>query len=126
MGSRHCNESCVINGVRFKEGMAVIVPIYNLHHDETYFPDPESYKPERFLPENKESINQFAYLPFGMGPRNCIGMRLALMEMKVVLVRMLQKYRLVRCPETRVPIDVKPKAVLSPAEPVMIKVEKRN
>ena len=106
--------------------MAVIIPIYSLHHDEAYFPDPESYKPERFLPENKESINQFAYQPFGMGPRNCIGMRLALMEMKVVLVRMLQKYRLVRCPETRVPITVKPAAVLSPAEPVMIQVEKRN
>eukprot|EP00112_Aurelia_sp_Birch-Aquarium-sp1_P017611 Seg4099.3 transcript_id=Seg4099.3/GoldUCD/mRNA.D3Y31 product="Cytochrome P450 3A31" protein_id=Seg4099.3/GoldUCD/D3Y31 len=126
IGTRHCNESCSINGVEFKKGMAVIVPIYNLHHDETYFPDPESYMPERFLPGNKESIKPFAYLPFGMGPRNCIGMRLALMEMKVVLVRMLQKYRLVRCPETRVPITIKPKAVLSPAEPVMIQVEKRN
>ena len=106
--------------------MSVFIPIYAMHHDEAYFPDPETYKPERFLPENKGSINPYTYLPFGMGPRNCIGMRMALLEMRVILVRMLQKYRLLKCPETHVPLSVKPRAVLSPAEPVMIRAEKRD
>eukprot|EP00112_Aurelia_sp_Birch-Aquarium-sp1_P023103 Seg6750.2 transcript_id=Seg6750.2/GoldUCD/mRNA.D3Y31 product="Cytochrome P450 3A5" protein_id=Seg6750.2/GoldUCD/D3Y31 len=125
--ARNCLESCTINGVNFKKGVAVLIPIYSLHHDAAYFPEPEAFKPERFLPENKESINQFAYMPFGMGPRNCIGMRLALMEVKLVLVRILQQYRLVRCPETpALPLTLVQRTTLCPKEPVMIQAKKRN
>eukprot|EP00794_Sanderia_malayensis_P000606 gene606-1268_t len=123
--SRLVTESCSINGVPFEKGMSILVPVYTLHHDEQYWPEPETFRPERFLPENKDSIHPFTYLPFGDGPRNCIGMRLAWMEMKSVLVRMLQKYRLVRGPETKVPIKVKPRAVLAPAEPILVRIEKR-
>ena len=105
--------------------MGVFVPVYALHRDEEFWPEPDSFKPERFLPENKDSINEFAYLPFGSGPRNCIGMRFALMEIKTILVKMLQQYRLVRGPETPVPLKVQPKAVLAAAEPVMIRFEQR-
>ena len=123
--AREVTQACTINGIYFRKGMSVFIPIHAFHHDEAYFPDPETYKPERFLPENKGSINPYTYMPFGMGPRNCIGMRMALLEMRVILVRMLQKYRLLKCPETRVPIKVKPKTVLCPAEPVMIQAERR-
>ena len=125
ISARKVTESCTIKGIYFKKGLSILFPIYALHHDEAFFPDSESFKPERFLPENKGSINQNAYMPFGMGPRNCIGLRFAMLEMKVVLARILQKYRLVRGPETPVPIKVKPKYVLSP-EPVMIRAEKRD
>ncbi|XP_065055850.1 cytochrome P450 3A17-like [Rhopilema esculentum] len=126
LANRTIDESCVINGVHFKQGMGVLIPIYALHRDEKYWPEPNDFKPERFLPENKESINQFTYLPFGDGPRNCIGMRFAQMEIRTILVRMLQKYRMVRGPETPVPLKVQPRAVLSPAEPVLIRFEKRE
>ena len=124
--AREVSESCTINGIFFKKGMSVFIPIHAMHHDEAYFADPETYKPERFLPENKGSITPYTYMPFGMGPRNCVGMRMALLEMRVILVRMLQKYRLVKGPETHVPISVKPRSVLSPAEPVMIRAERRD
>eukprot|EP00794_Sanderia_malayensis_P005402 gene5402-6078_t len=123
--NRIVTQSCTLNGVKFEKGMSVIVPVYSLHHDKQYWPDPELYKPERFLPENKDSIPPFAYLPFGDGPRNCVGMRFAWMEVKVVLVRMLQKCRLVRRPETNVPIKMCVKTVLTPANPVFVGVEKR-
>lgn len=124
--SRTVDESCTIEGVPFKKGMSVLIPVYSIQRDEKYWPEPEAFKPERFMPENKESLNQFAYLPFGAGPRNCIGMRFAQMEIKTVMTRLLQRYRLVRAPETPVPISVKPRAVLAPAEPVWIKIEKRE
>ena len=105
--------------------MGVCIPIYALHRDEEFWPEPDSFKPERFLPENKDSINQFAHLPFGSGPRSCIGMRFAMMEIKTILVKMLQKYRLVRGPETPVPIKMQTRGDFAPAEPVMVRFENR-
>ncbi|PSN52369.1 Cytochrome P450 9e2 [Blattella germanica] len=54
-------------------GDAVWIPIYAIHHDPKYYPNPEKFDPERFSDENKDNIKPFTYLPFGSGPRNCIG-----------------------------------------------------
>lgn len=50
----------------------MIIP-YALHRDPRYFPDPEEFRPERFMPENSDKKNAYAYIPFSGGPRNCIG-----------------------------------------------------
>ena len=56
----------------------------------------------RFSKENREKHHPFAWMPFGAGPRNCIGMRFALMEAKIVMIRVLQKFYLETCPQTEV------------------------
>ena len=56
-----------------KKGEFVWIPIYALHHDPKYYPDPSRFDPERFSDDNKASIDPVTYLPFGIGPRNCIG-----------------------------------------------------
>lgn len=61
------------DGTVLERGVRIIIPVYALHHDPQYYPDPDKFDPERFTPENKNSRPQFCYLPFGEGPRLCIG-----------------------------------------------------
>ena len=60
----------------------------------------------RFSPEKKKLINPYTYLPFGIGPRACIGKGIALMEIKLCMIKILRRYRFVSCPETEVCIYV--------------------
>jgi len=55
-------------------GTPVTIPVYAIHHDPQYFPDPEHYDPERFSEENKNNRHRHSYLPFSDGPRICLGM----------------------------------------------------
>ncbi|KAF0313563.1 putative cytochrome P450 6a13 [Amphibalanus amphitrite] len=71
-----------------------------MQYDEDLYPNPESFDPERYLPNSKEARNSYTYLPFGQGPRNCIGMRFALLQAKVALVALLRKYSLVTGPKS--------------------------
>lgn len=60
-------------GVQLTKGLRVHLPVYYLHHNPEYFPEPEEFRPERFLGDERRNINPYTYLPFGEGPRNCIG-----------------------------------------------------
>lgn len=72
---RVCSKDYQIPGTNIvlEKGMAVMVPLLGLHYDPKYFPEPEVYNPERFSHENEQNIVPFSYIPFGDGPRNCIG-----------------------------------------------------
>ena len=74
--------------------------------DPKYFPNPSKFDPERFSEENKHNINMDAYLPFGIGPRNCIGSRFALMEVKAVLYYMLLNFSFEISSKTRIPLEL--------------------
>ena len=78
--------------IRLSENMMIGFPIWGIHRDPDYWTEPDSFKPERFLPENKDGILPFTYMPFGMGPRNCLAMRFALMEVKICLAELVMNY----------------------------------
>ncbi|XP_035693883.1 cytochrome P450 3A29-like, partial [Branchiostoma floridae] len=94
---RICKEDTEVKGLHIPAGMIVNIPVYAIHYDAELWPEPEKFKPERFTKEEKESRDPYAYLPFGSGPRNCVGMRLAQLELKFALAKMLQKFRFVTC-----------------------------
>ncbi|XP_043480615.1 cytochrome P450 9e2-like [Leptopilina heterotoma] len=102
------------------------LPIYALHHDEKYFPDPEKFDPERFNDENKDKINPYAYIPFGVGPRKCIGNRFALMEIKVLFVHLLQNFILQRDERMKHPVKFEKGFVVGAEGELWIKLKKRN
>ncbi|XP_022908695.2 probable cytochrome P450 6a13 [Onthophagus taurus] len=85
--------SLPISGKLMKKGTRVFIPIYAIHHDEDIYENPQVFDPERFSDENKTKRHPYSFLPFGEGPRNCIGSRFGLMQSKVGLVLLLQKYR---------------------------------
>lgn len=75
------------------KGLVVLVSPYVMHRNPAYFSDPERFAPERFTPKNEAQIPRFAYLPFGVGPRACIGRQFALMEAQLILILIAQKFR---------------------------------
>ncbi|CAK7303344.1 Cytochrome P450 3A12 [Vulpes lagopus] len=99
---RVCKKDVEISGVFIPKGTVVMVPTFTLHRDQSLWPEPEEFRPERFSKEKKDSINPYTYLPFGTGPRNCIGMRFAIMNMKLALVRVLQNFSFKPCKETQI------------------------
>ncbi|KAJ3621787.1 hypothetical protein MTP99_002341 [Tenebrio molitor] len=95
-------------GFTLDKGVSVIVPISGLHYDPEYYPDPEKYDPERFSDENKKNINPYTYLPFGEGPRNCIGQRFALLVSKVALAYTIKDFLFETTNQTAVPLRFDP------------------
>ncbi|KAK8774588.1 hypothetical protein V5799_010879 [Amblyomma americanum] len=92
--TRQAKEDFEYNGIRFKAGTAFMVSQYHIQRDPRYWPDAEEFIPERFAPENEASLKKTAYTSFGLGPRNCVGMRLGLLNLKYTVARLVQKYRL--------------------------------
>ena len=121
--NRECGQDCEINGIFIPKGLEIVIPFYALHHDPEAWPEPEKFNPERFRGPSKDSRHPYQYLPFGAGPRNCIGMRFALMEIKITLVKILAKYKFVLSPETQVPMVMHAGNTLSPRDGVHLRIE---
>lgn len=123
---RAVKESCTLNGVQFVKGSVVIFPVYHLHRDPEYWPDPETFDPERFSQEAKQQRSPYCFLPFGTGPRSCIGMRFALMEAKMALVHILKRFKFERSAETEVPLELKATITMAPKNGIRVKIVSRE
>uniref|UniRef100_A0A171B5Z2 Cytochrome P450 6HF1 n=1 Tax=Triatoma infestans TaxID=30076 RepID=A0A171B5Z2_TRIIF len=103
---RRVTRSCVIpdTTITLPKGLRVAIPLYCLQNDPNYFPDPEKFIPERFSKENRDTIRKGTYMPFGDGPRMCIGKRFAKIEMRVALIKLLLDYKFTLNQKTITPL----------------------
>ncbi|XP_055596682.1 cytochrome P450 6a2-like [Uranotaenia lowii] len=94
--------------VTLEKGTRVMIPIHALHHDSTFFPNAERFDPDRFAPENVASWHPLQFIPFGYGPRNCIGMRFGMMQIRVGLAYLLNNFRFTVSAKTPIPLKFEP------------------
>lgn len=124
---RVCTQDTTVSGIPLKAGMAIEIPSPGIHSDPEFFPEPEVFKPQRFLPENKDSLKPYTVHTFGHGPRGCIGTRMAIVQMKAILATILREVRFEVCSETQIPLKYASGImILEPETPIKVKVVPRR
>jgi cytochrome P450 len=103
------------------QGDTVLISPYLLHHDPDHWPDPDRFDPDRFEAGREKERPAYAYLPFGGGPRLCIGNQFALLEMQIMLALLVQRFTF-RLADAR-PIAPKPLITLRPSRAVRVWLE---
>ncbi len=119
---RQAQQDTEIHGVHLRAGEMVSMPIWQMHHDARWFPEPESFKPERFL-AGAPAIPRGAWMPFGAGPHVCIGQHFAMTEMMMLAALLLLQVRWSFKDGDSLPkphMDI----VLKPERPILLRLEK--
>ncbi|XP_048504926.1 cytochrome P450 6a2-like isoform X2 [Athalia rosae] len=110
-----------------RKGTSIVIPVYGIQTDPKIYPHPHIFDPERFSKENIESRHHYVYLPFGEGPRNCVGMRFGLLQTKFGVLSLVRKFRFSPGPNTTVPLPIDVgNFVLCPGNDIVLRVEERS
>lgn len=109
-----------IDNTPVKKGDAILLNIYGLHHDSKFWPEPLAFRPERFSPEAERQRDKFTYLPFGAGPRMCIGNNFAIMEITMLLAKLFSRFDFEMLNQTEVKPD--PLITLRPGEDILMRI----
>jgi cytochrome P450 len=112
-----------VGGIAIRPGTSVMIAPWILHRHRLLWDDPEYFDPERFAPGRREKIHRFAYIPFGAGPRICIGMSFAMQEALVILAAILRRYRLELVPGH--PVEPQARLTLRPKHGLKMRLWKR-
>jgi cytochrome P450 len=120
---RQAIEDDVLAGYTIPAGSIVSMSPYALHRDPAHWENPEGFDPDRFLPERSEGRSRHAYMPFGGGPRQCIGNSFALMEAQIVIASIVQRFRLALVPGH--PVELDPVITLRPKNGIKMTLEPR-
>ncbi|XP_058826765.1 cytochrome P450 6a2-like, partial [Topomyia yanbarensis] len=106
------------------KGMKINIPVFAIHRDERYYPNPDVFDPDRFRPEEMAKRHLSTFLPFGEGPRICIGLRFGMLQSRVGLATILSRFKVSPCEKTPIPVEFSNTAiVLQPKGAVWLKVE---
>ncbi|KAH6927963.1 hypothetical protein HPB50_010049 [Hyalomma asiaticum] len=124
---RRCAQDTTVCGQFIPAGVNVMIAPWLIHRDHDYWPEPDEFIPDRFAEESSEGHRRKVYIPFGLGPKVCIGQKLALLVVKSALVQILQKHRLTLGTEASGgPILSLPGMALVPGDGVKVSLERRQ
>ena len=102
-------------------GDLIIISPYGIQRNPAFWSDPDTFRPERFEPGHEEQKNKFLFLPFGAGPRICLGQSFAMMESLLIMATLLNRFRVSLWDSA--PVIPKPVVTLRPANPVLLRLE---
>jgi cytochrome P450 len=122
--SREPYEDDEVGGVRLPAGTTVTLSQYVTHRDPAFWPEPERFDPERFNPERSAERPEYAYFPFGGGPRRCVGQQFAMMEGQIALAMISRRLRLRLVPGH--PVEPDPILTLRPRHGVAVTLQSRR
>ncbi|KAL1445378.1 hypothetical protein MTO96_045055 [Rhipicephalus appendiculatus] len=111
--TRQAKEDFAYKGTQFKAGTCFMAPLYQIQRDPRFWPHPLQFNPERFAPENEDQVIKAAYMPFGVGPRNCVGKTMAMLKLKLAMAKLLLKYRLELGPSQMGEMEINSRAMVS-------------
>lgn len=122
--ARRATEDVVIGDEwKVTKGSEVMIWVYWTHHDPRFYPEPNVFRPERFAPEAAAALPKMAWLPFGGGPRACIGKSFAMMEARLLLATLAQHHRVSLAPGQKV--ELAPRITLTPKRGMKMTVTRR-
>lgn len=124
LNGRQATEDTTIGDYHIPKGATIFISPYVLHRLPQYFAQPDLFDPERFAPENEKLIPRYAYIPFGAGARVCIGNSFAMMEARLILATIAQRYRLQLAPDQKVTLN--PQITLSPKHGLPMHISQRK
>jgi len=123
---RDATVDTTVCGVNIYEGMSLTIPIYAIHRMPEYWERPNECIPERFAPENKHRIIPYTYLPFGAGPRACLGVKMAQMLCKVIMVNFLKNYTFAVSTKTEADPVLETSLLTKPLNGVVLNIVRRD
>ncbi|KAK3760694.1 hypothetical protein RRG08_010667 [Elysia crispata] len=124
--TRKASEERQYGDVKIPAGMNVLANVWALHRDPEFWDDPETFNPDRWLVEQSfKRKSSFTYLPFGAGPRLCIGMRFATIEAKITMVKIVQSFQIQQAHDSKDELDLISRGAIVPDSDVKIKLKKR-
>ncbi|PSP73515.1 cytochrome P450 [Halobacteriales archaeon QH_9_66_26] len=122
---REPSEDVRLGGYDVPEGSLVMLPQWGVHRDPRWYDDPETFDPDRWTNDRASDRPNYAYFPFGGGPRHCIGKHLSMLEAQMILATVARSYRLRLAPEQSADLDFAPSLTMHPSEPIRMEVRKR-
>jgi len=123
--ARQAIEDVEIGGYTIETGSLVFIPIFLVHRDPRWYDDPDTFRPERWTEEFEQNLPRFAYLPFGGGPRICIGNSFAQMEANLILATIAGRYQM-RLLEPNQQVSTDPLITLRPHGGMRLRLEARH
>ncbi|CAH1101564.1 unnamed protein product [Psylliodes chrysocephalus] len=115
---RLCNKDYKVVGtdLLIEKGTSVFIPSSGIQYDPEYYPNPDKFDPERFNAENRKKIPSYSWLPFGEGPRVCLGMRFGILQIKIALITLIQNFKFSLNKKTTLPLKLSRSVFLMKSE----------